>query len=85
VVVTVVVTVVVIVAVVTVAAVVAAVVAAITLLGKQWKKGRSRRGHGTQKRYIHVKSVWVWGVELAKTCKNIKTDRRTAKVYICFF
>ena len=50
----VVVTVVVIVAVVSVvAAVVAAVVvAAITLLGKQWKKGRSRRGHGTQKRYM---------------------------------
>ena len=45
----VVVTVVVIVAVVSV---VAAVVAAITLLGKQWKKGRSRRGHGTQKRYM---------------------------------
>ena len=49
----VVVTVVVIVAVVSVVvAEVAAVVAAITLLGKQWKKGRSRRGHGTQKRYM---------------------------------
>jgi len=48
----VVVTVVVIVAVVSVVAAVVAAVVAITPLGKQWKKGRSRRGHGTQKRYM---------------------------------
>ena len=47
------------------------------------KRSEQKRTRNSKK--IHVKSVWVWGVELAKTCKNIKNRKKNSQGVYLFF